>query len=441
MQPKRVNHSQEDLFQSRLSTQLNPRHGLLVVSDKIRWEDLEGEYQELYCDDGKGGCPPKPIRLMVGLLLLQYLHDLSDEGVVKTWVENPYWQYFCGYDYLQWEFPINPSSLSRFRGRLGKEGLEKVLKLTIKAGVKVGVVKPSDFEKVIVDTTVMPKNIAFPTDSCLLNKSRERMVKLAVKHKVPLRQNYNVVCKKLLRQISGYVHAQQMKRAKAGIRKMKTYTGRVLRDIRRKIEGQNDLQEMFKSELAKADRLLGQSRKSKNKIYSLHEPDTECISKGKARQKYEFGCKASFVITHGKNCGFVLAGEALHGNPYDGHTLNASLSLSQKMTGVKAKKAFVDAGYKGHGIEDEDLTIWCSRQKRGVTGWIKKQLKRRQAIEPHFGHMKTEGKLGRCRLWGIHGDQVHAVMVASGYNLRLILNHIKRFCAQVFQMCFICLCV
>jgi IS5 family transposase len=210
-----------------------------------------------------------------------------------------------------------------------------------------------------------------------------------------------------------------------------------LRDIRRKIEGCYDLHEVFESELNKAERLLNQGRDSKNKLYSLHESATECISKGKAGKKYEFGCKASFVITHGKGRGFVLVGEALHGNPYDGHTLSSALASSQKMTGVKAKKVFVDAGYRGHGIEDKELTIWHSRQKRGITGWIKKQINRRQAIEPYFGHMKNECKLGRCRLWGIKGDQAHAVMVAAGYNLKLILKHIRQLCAPIVQMFYI----
>lgn len=434
MKPVKINHNQGDLLRSRLSNQLNPKHELYVLSSKIAWNVVEDEYSDLYADNVKGGCPPKPVRLVVGLFLLQYLHNLSDEAVVRTWVENPYWQYFCGYDYLQWQFPMDPSSLTRWRSRLGKERLDSILSLTVKAGIDLCVITQKDCESVIVDTTVMPKNIAFPTDSRLFNKSRERMTKLAKKHDIPLRQNYNLVAKTLSRKIGGYLHAKQMKRASAAIKKMKTYMGRVMRDIERKIAGDSILQTIFKTELEKAQRLCHQTKASKNKLYSLHEPDVQCISKGKAHKRYEFGCKASFVITHKKGKGFVLAAEALQENPYDGHTLKQALNLSEKITTVKPTKAFVDLGYKGNNASDTDTEIWFSRQKRGVTNKIRKEIKRRQAIEPYLGHMKSECKLDRCRLSGIQGDQAHAILVAAGYNLRLILNHLRKLLLPIFWM-------
>ena len=437
MKPQKINQSQAELFRNRLSNQIKPNHPLKILSDKILWSPIEEEYSSLFIDNGKGGRPAAPVRLVVGLLLLQYLNDLSDEAVCESWVENPYWQYFCGYDFLQWDLPIDPSSLSRWRGRLGKERLEQILKLTIQAGIDTGAVTKKDMESAIVDTTVAPKNVAFPTDSRLFNKSRERLVKLAKKHKIDLRQNYNKVARKLSWQISGYLHAKQMKRAKKAISKMKTLTGRVARDIERRILGREDLQSIFNDELEKANRLLTQSKTSKKKLYSLHEPDVECIAKGKARVRYEFGCKASFTITHRKNKGFVIGAEALHGNPYDGHTLKGTLDLSERMSGTKIKEVFVDSGYNGHN-EDGERVVWKSRQKTGVTAAIKKKIKRRQAIEPHFGHMKNEGKLGRCRLWGKAGDVAHVILVAAGYNLRLILNHIKDLLLSIFCLLFLC---
>lgn len=441
MKPTKTNHDQGDLFRSRLSNQLNPKHELYVLANKIAWETIEAEYSDLFRDDVKGGCPPKSVRLVVGMFLLQYLHNLSDEAVVRTWIENPYWQYFCGYDYLQWQLPMDPSSLSRWRGRLGKDKLEKILSLTVKAGVDTGVITPQDCENVIVDTTGMPKNIVFPTDAKLYNKSRERMVKLAKKHKIKLRQNYNLKAKKLSRTISGYLHAKQMRRAKAAIKKMKNYMGRVMRDIERQIVNDQSLQTIFKDELGKAARLSIQTKSSKNKLYSLHEPDVQCISKGKAHKRYEFGCKASFVITHKKGKGFVLAAESLHGMPYDGHTLNSALLLTERITGVKTKTSFVDAGYRGHDVRDLGQEVWLSRQKRGVTNKIRKAIKRRQAIEPHFGHMKMEGRLGRCRLWGVHGDQANVILVAAGYNLRLILNHLRKLLRPIYWMLISMLCM
>jgi IS5 family transposase len=441
MKPQTINQSQAEIFRNRLSNQIKPNHPLKTLADQISWSVVEEEYAELFDSGIKGGRPAAPVRLVVGLLLLQYLHDLSDEAVCESWVENPYWQYFCGYDFLQWELPLDPSSLSRWRGRLGKEKLEQILKLTVKAGLDTKTIAKKDMEEVTVDTTVMPKHIAFPTDSRLLNKSRERLVKLAKKKGVPLRQNYNQVTKKLSWQISGYLHAKQMKRAAAAIKKMKTITGRVVRDIERKISGNEELQFVFKDELEKAHRLLNQTKTSKNKLYSLHEPDVECIAKGKARVRYEFGCKAGFIMTNKKGKDFILGASSFHGNPYDGHTLQESIAQAEAMTETKIKAVFVDRGYKGHDLntnpEEEDKAVWFSRQKHGVTKSIRKKIARRQAIEPHLGHMKTEGKLGRCRLWGKAGDDAHAILVAAGYNMRLILNHLKELLLPIFWILFL----
>ena len=422
MRPKKINNSQSDLFKNRLSEELNPKHELRQLSTLIPWENLEEEFSEIYADNGVGGQPPKPVRLIVGLLLLQHMHNLSDENVVRMWVENPYWQYFCGYDYLQWTVPINPSSLTRWRGRLGKEKLEKILAMTVSVAVSSGTIKKKDLKSVTVDTTVMPKNIAYPTDSKLLERSRARLVKLAKKYGIELRQNYNRVCKKLTRQIGGYLHAKQMKRASKSIKKLKTILGRVQRDISRKIAGEESLQKIFASELSKAKSLLNRKKKDKNKLYSLHEEDVVCISKGKAHKRYEFGCKVSLSIAN-SGPGIITGSEALAGNPYDGHTLAAALSLSEKISGVTPSAAFIDKGYKGHKCETP--RVFISGQRRGVTAAIRKKLNRRQAIEPHIGHMKNEGKLGLSRLKGFAGDQANAILVAASYNLKLILNHLR----------------
>jgi len=443
MKAPQIDNRQNDLFRGRLSNELNPKNELLILGKMIPWNELEIEFADLYqSEHNAGGQPPKPIRLMVGLLLLQHLHHLSDEQVVRNWVENPYWQHFCGYDFLQWEFPINPSSLTRFRQRLGSTRLEKILSLTVSVAVKSEAVKVKDLKKVIVDTTVMPKNIAFPTDSKLYDKARARLVKFAAKHGIALRQNYNLISKTLLRKISGYIHAKQMKRAKKAIKHLKTIVGRVVRDVERKIKInsqanpliKNDqkikenLTEVFNSILDQTKQLLAQERNSKNKIYSLHEPDVHCISKGKAHKRYEFGCKVSLAVTNKQ--GLVVSSEALPGNPYDGHTINTTLASAEKITGVRIDSATVDKGYKGHGIENDPLRnhtkIFISGQRRGITSSIKKQLKRRSAIEPMIGHMREDGKLGLCRLKGVIGDQLNAILSGAGHNLRLILNHIRK---------------
>ena len=435
MKAVKIDNRQEELFQPRLSGQLNQKNELLILARMIPWNDLEAEFFDLYSPSNSlGGQPPKPIRLMIGILLLQHLHNLSDEQVVRNWVENPYWQHFCGYDFLQWEFPINPSSLTRFRQRLGSARLAKILSLTVSVALEAKAVKKQDLEKVIVDTTVMPKNIEFPTDSKLYDKARKRLVRLATKHGISLRQNYNLITKSLLRKISGYLHAKQMKRAKRAIKHLKTIVARVVRDVERKIKVnpeqkiRENLMKAFSATIDQAKRLLTQERNSKNKIYSLHEPNVHCISKGKAHKRYEFGCKVSIATTNKQ--GLVISSEALPGNPYDGHTLNQTLESAEKITGVKIDSASVDKGYKGHGIENDPLRnhtkVFISGQRRGLTNSMKKQLKRRSAIEPMIGHMKQEGKLGLCRLKGIVGDQINAIMTGVGHNLRLILNHIRK---------------
>lgn len=436
MRALQIDNRQEDFFRGRLSSELNPKHPMVILSSMIPWSDLEVEFADLYQPDRNlGGRPPKPIRLMIGILLLQHLHKLSDEQVVQNWVENSYWQFFCGYDFLQWELPIDPSSLTRFRSRLGTDRMERILSLTVSMAVKSAAVKVKDLEKVIVDTTVMPKNIEFPTDSKLHNKARTRLVKLAAKHGIILRQNYNLISKTLLHQIGRYLHAKQMKRARKAIKRLKTILGRVARDVERKIISSGsssansaNLAKIFTPILNQTKRLLAQERKSKNKLYSLHEPDVHCISKGKAHKRYEFGCKVSITTTHKQ--GLVIGSHALPENPYDGHTLKPTLASAERITGRKIKEAFLDRGYKGHGVEvdpDRNHTqIFISGQKRGITPSLKKQLKRRSAIEPMIGHMKQEGKLGLCRLKGIIGDQFNALLTGVGHNLRLILNHIRK---------------
>ena len=219
-----------------------------------------------------------------------------------------------------------------------------------------------------------------------------------------------------------------MKRARKAIKHLKTIVGRVVRDVERKIGSSENLAEIFTPILNQSKQLLLQERTSKNKIYSLHEPDVACISKGKARQRYEFGCKVSLAVTNKQ--GLVVSSEALPGNPYDGHTLNQTLELAEKITGVEIDSATVDRGYKGHGVESDPLRnhtkIFISGQRRGLTKSLKKQLKRRSAIEPMIGHMKQEGKLGLCRLKGIVGNQLNALLTGVGHNLRLILNHIRK---------------
>lgn len=418
MKPSKTNHNQGLLFQHRLSEQLNPMHELRLLSELIDWNNLEEEFSPLF--KSEKGAPAKPVRLIVGILMLQHMYDLSDDQVVYQWVQNGYWQFFCGFDYFLWELPINPSSLSRWRKRLGPEGLEKVLRNTIRAAINADAVKESSLTKVIVDTTVMPKNITFPTDSKLYLRGIQKLVSLANRHNVVLRQSYKFLAPRAFTRGSRYAHARQMKRAKKEWNKLKTYLGRVYRDVIRRIDGKELLNDLFNPLLQTIEQLLAQEKTSKNKVYSIHEPHVACISKGKAHKKYEFGAKVSCVVTH-KN-GLVLSSESLPGNPYDGHTLKYVLEKAAKLSGKEITEAYADKGYKGHKITEKKILI--SGQKKGVTRWFKAQLKRRQAIEPHLGHMKSDGKLDRNYLRGVLGDKLNAVLCGIGHNLRLIIRHL-----------------
>jgi IS5 family transposase len=421
MKPTKTDTSQTELFRERLSNQLNPREPLFILARQINWSVLE-EFFGAEFTEGPGQ-PPKPIRLMVGLMMLQHMNGLSDEEVVKQWVQNPYWQYFCGFDYLQRELPADGSSMTRWRKRIGKEGVEKILAETIATALRTETVSSKNLQTVIADTTVMEKNITFPTDSKLLNRAREKLTALAAKHGLKLRQTYKRTGHKAEISAPKYAHAKQFKRMRKEVKKLKIFLGRVTRDIERKIKGSLELQETFADLLGRANRLLAQEKDSSNKLYSLHAPETYCIAKGKASRPYEFGCKVSLVLTHKQ--GLALSSMALPENEFDGHTLDTSLRKAEELSGAKILEGFVDKGYKGHDVTD--TKIYMSGQKRGVTKAIKKRLKRRSAIEPHIGHMKSDGNLRRNFLKGILGDALNALLCAVGHNLRMILRKIISF--------------
>lgn len=419
MQPKEQKSSpQLDMFRKRLANILNHQHELYRLAGLIDWNAFEEGFGTLYSENGR---PGTPIRLMVGLTYLGHAFGLSDEEVVRRWVENPYWQFFCGEEYFRHDLPIDPSSLSRWRKRIGAEGSELILKITLLTGLQSGAVRESSLARITVDTTVQPKAVAFPTDSRLYNRSRERLVKLAAEHGVALRQSYCRLGAQALLKAGRYLHARQGKRAKREIKKLKTFLGRVYRDIHRKLASRQELKGIFSPELALAARLLSQEKKDKNKLYSLHAAEVECIAKGKAHKKYEFGVKVSVAVTNRDN--FVVGMFAEHGNPYDGHTLSLALEQVKRITGQSIERGFVDRGYRGHGVKETE--VYISGRRRGITPQIKKELKRRSAIEPVIGHMKADGKLGRNHLLGELGDRINALLCGAGHNIRLILRKLR----------------
>jgi IS5 family transposase len=415
------------IFRTELEFIVDHNHELCELANKIDWERFEKDFAG-YFPSAKGN-PALPARLVVGILFLKYTYAESDESVVAKWTENPYWQYFCGMKYFQHELPMHPTSLVKWRKRLGEEGCEKLLNELIELAKREAIIEEKDLQKVIVDTTVQEKAITYPTDSKLQHKARILLIKEAKRHGLRLRQSYIRVGKRALFMGGRYAAAQQMKRARKQFKLTKKYLGCVYRDIKRQLEKCPELQAHFAKLLEQSEILMKQKREDKNKLYSLHAPEVECIGKGKAHKKYEFGVKAGIVTTHKSN--FVVGVQALPGNPYDGHTLSKSLDQVERLTGTRPSDCYVDLGYRGH---DEIKTkVHIARTKAATKTYaLRKDMRRRSAIEPVIGHMKSDGQLGRNYLKGSIGDKINALFSGIGHDLRIILRKLRLLWLKIF---------
>jgi IS5 family transposase len=425
MRPReRRDSGAQDFFRARLDQIIDPEHALAKLARAIDWGFLENEMGAVYADGP--GQPPLPTRLMAGLSILKHAHDLSDEAVCARWLENPYYQYFCGEEFFQHRLVFDRSSLTRWRQRMGEARLQALLAESLAIAVKTKAAAPRDFTRVAVDTTVMPKNVAFPTDAKLMHRARERLVKLAKKHGVGLSQSYARVGKRALIAHQRYAHAKQWRRARRELRRIKVYLGRVARDIARKIENDSALKSAFAHPLSLALRVRTQNRHQRGaKVYALHAPEVECIGKGKAHRPYEFGVKASVATTLDRAPGgqFVVHAKALPGNPYDGHTLAAIIPEIEALVGAALQRVVADKGYRGHNAPPgRRHRVFISGQKRGVTPKIKRELKRRAGVEPGIGHLKGEHRMGRNYLAHREGDAANAVLAAAGMNFARLIR-------------------
>jgi len=432
MRPKeRRDSGQKDLFRARLDQIVDIGHPLAKLAQAIDWGFLEQNFGAVYAD--VPGRPPLPTRLMAGLAILKHTHDLSDEALCERWVENPYFQLFCGEEFFQHKPPFDRSSLTRWRQRMGEEKLATLVQESLSVATKTGAAKPSDFSRIIVDTTVQEKAVAFPTDAKLMHRARERLVRLAKKHGVTLRQSYERIGKHALIAHQRYAHAKQFKRANKALRKLRTFLGRVERDIARRIKDDFSLRAIFARPLYLAERVREQRQKQRGKkVYSLHAPEVECIGKGKAHRPYEFGVKVSVATTlHPSKGGqFVAHVKALPGNPYDGHTLAVLIPEMETQIGAQMKRIVADRGYRGHNApETHKFRVYISGQRRRITEAIKRELRRRSAVEPVIGHLKTDHRMGRNFLAHAVGDAINAVLAAAGYNFRRLLAWLAILCA------------
>jgi IS5 family transposase len=420
MRPKHPEaEPQEDLFRARLENLVDRRHALVRLAGLIDWDRFEAEFGPLYTD---GGRPGLPTRLMVGLHLLKHMDGLSDEGTCARYLDSPYVQLFCGETYFQHALPLDRSSMTRWRQRIGPERLELLLAESLAAAQRGGAVEEKHLRRVTVDTTVMPKAVTHPTDSKLLHRGIEILVRLARRHGIRLRQSYMRVAKRARREAAKLIHSGRRRQAERQVRHLRTWLGRLFRDIGRKIAGDAVTEAAFAGPLGRIARLLRQRRgdRGRDKLYSLHAPEVECIGKGKVHVRFEFGVKVSIATTNALAPGgqFVLGARALPGTPYDGHTLAEQIAQTERISGVEVERAYVDRGYRGHDADRARVIL--SGQKRGITPTIRRERRRRNAIEPVIGHMKSDGHLSRNFLRGTDGDTTNLILAAAGHNLRLL---------------------
>ncbi len=463
--------STPDFFRSRLDAMIDLQHPLTVLARQLPWDrieqtlapkflhqdraarqvvigDLLGQHQvEFGGGISKAGRPRLPIRLMVSLAYLKNAFNLSDEELVLRWSENVQWQFFSGMAYYEPRLPCDATQIGRFRRLLGEDGLEQLLKATIETAVEIEAIKPAELERVIVDSTVQSKAIAHPVDSRLLEIARHKVVSAAKRAGISLKQTYAHEGKTLRRKAGGYAHAKQFKRLRKAVKRQRTILGVVMREVKRKLDADRTAVAQGSAPahepsscnalsnlgvlLERAERIRTQQRNTKNKLYALHAPEVECISKGKARNPYEFGVKVSLAVTHKQ--GLMVGARSFPGNPYDGHVLSAQLeqttNLLQDLKRMP-KQVIVDLGYRGVDADNPGVQIIHRGKYKSLSEHEKKLLKRRQAIEPLIGHTKSDHRMDRCWLQGAVGDALHALSCAAGYNIRWLLRAIARLAAK-----------
>ena len=454
-----------DFFRARLDVMIDLRHPLAVLATRLPWSQLEAELAPIWRRNVREGILPDgedlfgsgggvlvaagvsyagrsrlPIRLMCSLLYLKHAFNLSDEETCERWAENVVWQYFSGMDYYGPRMPCDATQIGRFRTAIGEAGLQAILKATIDTAVASKAIKPAEFERIIVDSTVQEKAmalghpVAYPIDSRLLEIARHKIVVHAKRCGIALRQSFAKEGKALKRKAGGYAHAKQFKRLQRTVKRQRTIVGKLIREVRSRLSTGAFNAAVAPTTLAaliivleRAERIRTQQPKDKNKLYALHAPEVECISKGKARNRYEFGVKVSLAVTHKQ--GLMVGAKRFVGNPYDGHTLAAQISQSNdliKRAGSEVKQAFVDLGYRGVDTDNPGIEVVHRGRIKSMNDRQKRLLKRRQAIEPAIGHVKHDNRMIRCYLRGSIGDALHAISCAAGYNIRWLMRAIMR---------------
>ncbi|WP_329904827.1 IS5 family transposase [Porphyromonas pogonae] len=399
----------QSLFSS-LDDLLNQQHPLYKLSHKIDWKRFEEAFSSLYCPDN--GRPGKPIRLMCGLLILKHLRNISDESVVEQWSENAYFQYFCGMQEFTPSFPCNASELVHFRKRIGERGIELILAESIRVNDDKN--DKDHHDTAFIDSTVQEKNVTYPTDAKLHKKIVGKVLKIARALNLPIRQSYTFVLKRIYRDQRFRNHPKNRKKALKADKRLRTIAGRLVRELKRNLGNNREYDKL----ISLFERILSQRRNSTQKIYSLHEPDVQCISKGKEHKKYEFGNKVSII----RSMTGVILGASSFRNEYDGHTIEQSLDQVKRLTGERIKKLAGDRGYRGKKEINSTQILIPDTPKAKDSYYQRKKKHRlfckRAGIEPTIGHLKSDYRLGRNFYKGLFGDAINVMLAAVAYNFK-----------------------
>ena len=413
--PRTLKNNQPNLFHSQLRDMLDSNDALIALADTIHWELFEDSFEKYYSIEGR---PAKPIRLMVGLLLLKQLKNLSDEEMIEQWKQNPYYQYFCGFHEFQIALPCHATDLVYFRKRIGKEGVEQIFTMSVNLHGKA-----VEEKQVIIDTTVQEKNVTYPTDGKLAIKMIHQLLNIARIEEIQLRRTYMKEIKAHRIKLRFFRHPKKIKKARAAMKRLKTIVGILIRDISRKLsEAQRKkYQETFEL----FTQVTQQKLKDTHKVYSLHEQHIYAVAKGKDHKKYEYGTKASLVTTMNGN---IIIGAVAHDkNQHDSKTLDMALSHANKHRTKPIVEAICDRGYRGE--KEVDGTVICipDTPKKRDTKYQKEQkrkkFKKRAGIEPIIGHVKLDHRMQRNYLKGFVGDEINLLLACSAFNLKKWMNN------------------
>jgi IS5 family transposase len=414
MQGKHKHEPQLNMFKIQLKTLILDTHALVVLRHRIDWTSIDKEFEQYYSDSGR---PSVPTRTMVGLLMLKSMFNESDESLIPRWVENPYWQYFCGEQFFNHTPPCDPSDLVHFRKRIQKTGVEYILKVS--ASLHCKAIKE---EQVLIDTTVQEKDITFPTDAKLAVSILKECWRLADKSNVKLHQSFSRKTSQAKLKLRFGSHPTKKTIARQAVRDLRKYAKKVIMQLRNHLP--EEIKISSEDRFLFYDKILAQKIGDKKKIYSLHEPEVYCMSKGKAHKQYEFGCKVSIGVT--AYTGIIVSATSFETNVSDVHTLEQTLEQIKYVTERNPSEAICDRGYRGKKkINETIITIpkpLPDNSTRYQKQKVRNKFRRRASIEPLIGHLKYDHRMQRNFLKGVYGDFVNCVLAAAGFNLKKMLR-------------------